>query len=106
VLRHRASLPGYARLSWPARKRLDLAVLLLGLRHRGTWRGVLLVAAGLALAHGLRGYWSLHGPGWQLGQCLVVLAALPAMARARRRMLRQLLSRGGGRAGSSPHGVL
>ena len=106
VLHHGDPRPGFSRLGWLLRKRLELAALLIGLRRPGTWRAALRLALALLLAQLLRGYWSLDGPAWQLAQCLLALAMLPAVARARRAILRLLLARRARRAGGQGHGVL
>ena len=106
VLRHGEPRPGFARLGWRVRKQLEITALLVGLARPGTWRAALLLALALVLVQLLRGHWSLHSPAWQLAQCLLALAALPAVARVRQAILRLLLARAARRAGRQGHGVL
>lgn len=106
VLHHGEPRPGFARLGWLARQRLELAALLLAVRRPCTWRAALLLVLALLLAQLLRGYWSLEAPAWQLAQCLPALAQLPAVARGRQAILRLLLLRAARRAGRQGHGVL
>lgn len=106
VLHHREPRPGFDRLGWLARQRLELAALLIAVRRPRAWRAALWLALALLLVQLLRGYWSLDAPAWQLAQCLPALALLPAVARGRQAILRLLLMRATRRAGRQRHGVL
>lgn len=107
VFQHARPLPGVAGLDRLTRLRLDVTVLLIGLRRPAAWRAGLLLALALLLVELLRGYWSLQGPAWQLAQCLLALDVLPALARTRRAALRLLLRHPARSGGGGPrHGVL
>jgi len=84
-------IPGYRRLSWPARKKLDHQALWLAVRSATFWRAALVVLAAVLLAHILT--WRFDLIGWQrdLLRCLPIVLAAPGMAAMRRRLIEQLL---------------
>jgi hypothetical protein len=86
-----ADIPGYRRLSWSARKKLDHQALWLAARSATFWRAVLVVLAAVLLAHILT--WRFDLIGWQrdLLRCLPIVLAAPGMAAMRRRLIEQLL---------------
>lgn len=107
VLRH-AELPGYRDLGPLARLRLDAGLLAAAPGRAGFWRGLLWVSAGGLLGRILA--WRLDVADAWPGDVLTlgpIFLALPAVARARQRFIRQSLRgrlrpRGGKTDGPTP----
>ena len=85
-------IPGYRRLSWPARKKLDHQALWMAVGSASFWCAALVVFAAILLAHILT--WKFDLIGWQrdLLRCLPIVLAAPGMAAMRRRLIQQLLN--------------
>lgn len=84
-------IPGYRRMSWTARKKLDCRAVCLAVRTGDFWRAVFIVLAGVLLANILG--WQFDLTGWRrdLIRCLPVVMAAPGTATLRRRLIVQLL---------------
>ena len=84
-------IPGYSRLSWTARKKLDLKALCMAFCLASFWRAVFVVLAAVLLAHILS--WRFDLIGWQrdLLRALPIVLAAPGVAAKRRRLIEGLL---------------
>jgi hypothetical protein len=84
-------VPGYSRLRWRDRKRLDHLALWRGLRSSGFWRACIVVLNLCLVAQIL--CWQFDLAGWRhdLLKALPILLATPWLAAARKRHLRDLL---------------
>ncbi|MBT8440909.1 MAG: hypothetical protein KJO76_00880 [Gammaproteobacteria bacterium] len=79
------NLPGYRRLSWRDRKRVDIAATFTLLRSRTFLRGALCVAIAVAIAHILTWRYDMYGARRDLLRVAPILLSLPWLATARRK---------------------
>jgi len=85
------NIPGYRRLSWPQRKRLDHLVALALLRTANFWRGAFAVAVAVVLAHVVAWRFDLDAAPRELLRACPILLSLPWLLAARRQKIREYL---------------
>jgi len=84
-------VPGYRRLSWRERKRLDHAVVVMLICAPSFWRAVFWVGVMTVLMYVVSWQRDLVGAPRDLLRALPLISTFPALAAARRRNLRTLL---------------
>lgn len=85
------NLPGYGRLSWLDRKRVDIAAAFTLLRSREFQRGVFCVSVATVVAHLFTWRHDMHGAGRDLLRVAPILLSLPWIATARRNCVLSIL---------------
>jgi hypothetical protein len=84
-------IPGYRRLHWLSRKKLDALALCRGVCKKGFWRAFSAVLFSDLLIHVSIWRHDLDGVSGDILRTLSPLLAMPWMAAARKRQLRALL---------------
>jgi len=84
-------IPGYRRLSWSERKRLDHAVACHLLGRRAFWRSVFGIAVATVLMYVVTWENDSVGARRDLLRALPLMASFPALAASRRKIIRALL---------------
>jgi hypothetical protein len=85
------NLPGYRRLSWLDRKRVDIAVVFTLLRSRVFLRGVFYIGVATVVAYVVTWSYDMHGAGRDLLRVAPILFSLPWIATARRKYVASIL---------------
>jgi hypothetical protein len=84
-------VPGYRDLPWLSRKKLDHLALWHGLRSESFWRAFFFIATFEIVAHILVWNWDLDDWPRDLLKSLPLILAMPWLAAARKRHIRNML---------------
>ncbi len=84
-------IPGYRRLTWLARKRLDVRVIGCALRSAGFWRAVFGLLVATVLAQSLSWHFDLQGAGRDVCRALPMIFFAPWLGAARKRHIVSML---------------
>jgi len=85
------NIPGYRRLRWLERKRLDCQAIAMLPRSRSFWRGVVWIGVANLAMHSLAWHLDLVGAARDLLRALPFLLVFPWLASARLACMRTLL---------------
>lgn len=85
------NLPGYRRLSWPDRKRVDIAAAFTLFRSRAFLRGAFYTSVAVVVAYVVTWRYDMHGAGRDLLRVAPILFSLPWIATARRKHILSIL---------------
>lgn len=84
-------IPGYRRLTWLARKRLDVRVIGCALRSAGFWRAAFGLVVATVLVKSLSWHFDLQGAGRDVCGALPIIFFAPWLGRARKRHIGTML---------------
>ena len=85
------NLPGYRRLSWLDRKRVDIVVVVTLLRSRAFLRGAFCIGVATVVAYIVTWRCDMYGAGRDLLRVAPILFSLPWIAMARRKYVASIL---------------
>jgi hypothetical protein len=85
------NFPGYRRLAWIERKRIDIAAATSLVCSKLFWRGAFWAAAATLLMHLLTWRYDLVGARRDMLRAIPLLVCLPLVAHARQKCVRMLL---------------
>jgi hypothetical protein len=85
------NLPGYRRLSWLDRKRVDIAAAFILFRSRAFLRGAFYTSVAMVVAYVVTWRYDMYGAGRDLLRVAPILLSLPWIATARRKHILSIL---------------